>query len=287
MCSPVELILLQGRYCISPAKLCLAPFFVQGSSGSGAFLSYIMHTVMYTFFFFFRFWFFYLLDCEQACSSSSDRVYARAAAPDFGARRHFMSIGNWKHAPNMDAAAWACREIWPHMRDALAAAPAPGTAPGPTLELPRTPARALDSQAAPTAASQPVGASGGPRQTGGSSRERADSPAAPASACASGRSAASGRAGGAAAVGAHSDWRGGAAPELHLYGAYESHAARALHDPADRVFVCGHAPTLEVRRLARMPACHVSMPCPPKPSQSMSWACLRHGHGCSAHHAWY
>ncbi|KAK9839692.1 hypothetical protein WJX81_006431 [Elliptochloris bilobata] len=39
-------------------------------------------------------------------------------SPVFAARRHFMSIGNWKHAPNMDAAAWACREIWPQIRDA-------------------------------------------------------------------------------------------------------------------------------------------------------------------------
>ncbi len=47
VCSPVELLLLQGRYCVSPAKLCLAPFFVQGSSGPGAFLPYIVSTAMH------------------------------------------------------------------------------------------------------------------------------------------------------------------------------------------------------------------------------------------------
>ena len=35
-------------------------------------------------------------------------------------------------------------------------------------------------------------------------------------------------------------------PELHLYGAYESHACRKLHAPDQGVFVKGHAPTLEV-----------------------------------------
>ncbi len=174
-----------------------------------------------------------------------------------------MSIGNWRHAPNMDAAAWACREVWPRMRDALAAAPASDTASGTSLELPQAPARAADSEAASTATSQLAGASGGRRgrrRTGGSSSEEcADGPATPASAGASGHSAASSQAGGAAAVGAHGNWRAGAAPELHLYGAYESHAARKLHAPAERVFVCGHAPTLEVRRLACM---HIVMgPC--------------------------
>ncbi len=76
MCSPVELILLQGRYCISPAKLCLAPFFVQGSSGSGAFLSYIMHTVMYTFFFFASGFFIYWTVSKRAARQVTECMRA-------------------------------------------------------------------------------------------------------------------------------------------------------------------------------------------------------------------
>lgn len=66
VCSPVEQRLLVQHYGVPPAKLALAPFFVPPPEEGGQ--------------------------------------HPRGASPGFGARRHFMTIGNWRHAPNMDAA---------------------------------------------------------------------------------------------------------------------------------------------------------------------------------------
>jgi len=38
------------------------------------------------------------------------------SGPGFGARRHAMMIGNFKHPPNLDSVQWACRTLWPQVR---------------------------------------------------------------------------------------------------------------------------------------------------------------------------
>lgn len=199
-----------------------------------------------------------------------------------------MSIGNWKHAPNLDAAVWACQEVWPRIRRALAAAPACNPNADPSSTLPNRPST-------PSSASQSLsmslspGSAGAPDANGTSSDARVPSSAAPGG-CDEGPALRYGpEASGAVSVridpGGHavagepgdpggfgqggapsapgndtggSAWSGvgGAAgaraaaaerlPELHLYGAYESHACRKLHAPDQGVFVKGHAPTLEV-----------------------------------------
>ncbi len=63
--------------------------------------------------------------------------YAPGAAqqqpsPGFAARSHFMMIGNFKHPPNMDSVEWACQEVWPLVRSALASS---GGGAGPPPEL--------------------------------------------------------------------------------------------------------------------------------------------------------
>lgn len=153
-----------------------------------------------------------------------------AAGPAFAARRHFISIGNWKHAPNLDAAAWACAEIWPRIQQTLAAAPAPAAAP-------------------PSSGSNPQGyraASGSEAAASSACAARASSTrTAAVQGCGAGAGAGGG---GAALAGRGEAGHGGTPPEFHLYGAYESHAARALHAPESGVYVRGHAPSLEARR---------------------------------------
>lgn len=39
--------------------------------------------------------------------------------PDFAERRHFFSIGNFRHAPNWDAVLWLKHAIWPRIRQSL------------------------------------------------------------------------------------------------------------------------------------------------------------------------
>jgi len=34
-------------------------------------------------------------------------------------RKNFMMIGNFRHPPNADSVEWACRELWPRIRDRL------------------------------------------------------------------------------------------------------------------------------------------------------------------------
>ncbi len=41
------------------------------------------------------------------------------AASEFGAREHFVMIGNFRHAPNADAVLWLKNEIWPRIRAKL------------------------------------------------------------------------------------------------------------------------------------------------------------------------
>ncbi len=39
--------------------------------------------------------------------------------PDYGQRQHFISIGNFRHAPNWDAVLWLKQQIWPLIRAQL------------------------------------------------------------------------------------------------------------------------------------------------------------------------
>src|SRR5690606_22150135 len=45
-----------------------------------------------------------------------------STAQPFEARRHFLSIGNFRHAPNWDAVLWMKSAIWPLIRQQLPAA---------------------------------------------------------------------------------------------------------------------------------------------------------------------
>lgn len=65
VCSPVEQSMLAQHYGVPAAKLALAPFFVP---------------------------------------PPEEGLHSGDTSPGFSARRHFMTIGNWRHAPNMDAA---------------------------------------------------------------------------------------------------------------------------------------------------------------------------------------
>jgi len=38
---------------------------------------------------------------------------------NYSKRKHFVSIGNFKHAPNLDMVKYLHKEIWPHIRDVL------------------------------------------------------------------------------------------------------------------------------------------------------------------------
>lgn len=41
------------------------------------------------------------------------------AMPGYAERKHVMFIGNWRHRPNRDCAAWLIRDIWPRVHEAL------------------------------------------------------------------------------------------------------------------------------------------------------------------------
>lgn len=46
-------------------------------------------------------------------------VSAERRQPGFAERQHFLSIGNFRHAPNWDAVLWLKHAIWPRIRQAL------------------------------------------------------------------------------------------------------------------------------------------------------------------------
>ncbi|WP_347329971.1 glycosyltransferase [Marinimicrobium locisalis] len=47
-------------------------------------------------------------------------IFAQTApAPGYEARRHFISIGNFRHAPNWDAVLWLKHELWPRIHARL------------------------------------------------------------------------------------------------------------------------------------------------------------------------
>lgn len=45
-------------------------------------------------------------------SSAADDLRALSTREEWGRRRHVVTVGNWLHAPNMDACAWMAEEIW-------------------------------------------------------------------------------------------------------------------------------------------------------------------------------
>ena len=57
-----------------------------------------------------------LLHC---CPFMFDEKNMREDAAGFGKREHFVTIGNFRHAPNWDAVLWLKQEIWPRIRAAL------------------------------------------------------------------------------------------------------------------------------------------------------------------------
>ena len=85
VCSPVEERLLQ-EYAVPASKLCMASFF-----------------------------------CDEASrdNDSGTTGFAYGAQHGFEQRAGFVTIGGFKHAPNVDGVRWLADEIWPHIRAAL------------------------------------------------------------------------------------------------------------------------------------------------------------------------
>lgn len=54
----------------------------------------------------------------NAAVVSVSQAYVDASFPSFEERHGIVFFGNFGHAPNIDAAAWLCREIMPHIRKA-------------------------------------------------------------------------------------------------------------------------------------------------------------------------
>ena len=57
-----------------------------------------------------------LLHC---CPFMFDEADICSETPEFGQRSNFVSIGNFRHAPNWDAVLWLKQEIWPKIRAEL------------------------------------------------------------------------------------------------------------------------------------------------------------------------
>lgn len=53
------------------------------------------------------------------CPFMLDATSASNTLPSFGNRQHFMTIGNFRHAPNWDAVLWLKQEIWPLIRQQM------------------------------------------------------------------------------------------------------------------------------------------------------------------------
>jgi len=53
------------------------------------------------------------------CPFMFDQQQETPACPDFEQRQHFISIGNFRHAPNWDSVLWLQQQIWPLIRSAL------------------------------------------------------------------------------------------------------------------------------------------------------------------------
>ena len=53
------------------------------------------------------------------CPFMFDQAQCNTVSPGFEERQHFMTIGNFRHAPNWDAVLWLKQQIWPLIRSAL------------------------------------------------------------------------------------------------------------------------------------------------------------------------
>jgi hypothetical protein len=86
VCSPVELGMLQRSYGVPAQKLRLASFF-----------------------------------CDEAAPDNDPTAtgFGFRAPHSFGERRHFVTIGGFKHPPNVDGVKWLSESIWPLIRAAL------------------------------------------------------------------------------------------------------------------------------------------------------------------------
>ena len=58
-------------------------------------------------------------DLIHHCGFMLDTSHRPAVIPSFEARQHFMTIGNFRHAPNWDAVLWLKQVIWPMIRAKL------------------------------------------------------------------------------------------------------------------------------------------------------------------------
>ena len=55
----------------------------------------------------------------QLCPFMFDNSNNEQTVPSYSQRQHFMTIGNFRHAPNWDAVLWLKQEIWPLIRKQL------------------------------------------------------------------------------------------------------------------------------------------------------------------------
>lgn len=58
-------------------------------------------------------------DILQHCPFMLDLAHLKKETPAYTQRQHFISIGNFRHAPNWDAVLWLKQEIWPLIRKQL------------------------------------------------------------------------------------------------------------------------------------------------------------------------
>jgi hypothetical protein len=90
VCSPYELELLQREYGIPNEKLCLAPFFVDGTRA-----------------------------LKNKSSSDGDATVLRPVTPDDDNVTRFVFCGGFKHAPNVDAVKILLKHVWPRLQSQL------------------------------------------------------------------------------------------------------------------------------------------------------------------------
>ena len=98
VCSPAEMELLQGEYAVPADKLCLASFFCteaarDGASGEGS-------------------------KVGQG-GQGGQGGFGYGASHGFGERAGFVTVGGFRHAPNVDGVGWLASELWPRIRASL------------------------------------------------------------------------------------------------------------------------------------------------------------------------
>ncbi|MDQ7000987.1 MAG: glycosyltransferase family 4 protein, partial [Mariprofundus sp.] len=58
-------------------------------------------------------------DIIHLCPFMFEKQHLHLSSPSFEDRAHFISIGNFRHAPNWDAVLWMKQQIWPLIRSRL------------------------------------------------------------------------------------------------------------------------------------------------------------------------